>query len=178
MEMNSDVRLTETRSRSRALRQGPTATAGGRAVRRSMLEERNQIWVLTRGCLGVRGVLVQDTIISSGVWVDLNAWLAIKAAVRAPVGWESDLFGLIVASLDRRPSGNTAGNDTCHGSGGSECRVRARPCVASGTRLWGGRLWAAVVVFVVIVAIRCGWRGGITRAGATAGPRKEFLRVL
>jgi hypothetical protein len=89
-----------------------------------MLEERSQIRVLARGCLGGSGVLVQDTVVGSGIRVHFDALFAVKTAVRAAACRESGV-GLVVASLDRRPSGNTTGNDSCHSSGGSERRVRS-----------------------------------------------------
>lgn len=88
-----------------------------------MFEERNQVRVLAGRSLGVGRVLVQNAVIGRGVRVHLDTLLAIEAAVRTTGSREGDGVSLAMTSLDRRPSGNTASDDTSHGGGGAESGV-------------------------------------------------------
>lgn len=95
-----------------------------------MLKEWDEIRVLAGWSLRVGGVLAHDAVIGRSVGVDLDALLPVETT-KVAVGGKGNGVGLVVAPLNGRPSGDTAGNNTSHGGGGPERRVGSGPCVAS-----------------------------------------------
>lgn len=120
-------------ARPRSLRYRSAATAGRRALgggRGRVLKERDEIRVLAGWSLRVGGELAHDAVIGRSVGVNLDALLPVETTKRAICG-KGNGVALVVAPLNGRPSGDTAGNNTGHCGGGPERRVGSGPCVAS-----------------------------------------------
>lgn len=94
-----------------------------------MFKEWSEVGILAGWVFGVGRVVAQNTVIDRRVRVDLDALLPIQSAVGTG-SWELSQFRIVVAAFDRGPSGNTACNDTCHGSSGTEGGVGTGACVA------------------------------------------------
>lgn len=95
-----------------------------------MLKVWRELGVLAGRSPDINLVFAQHAVVGRSVRVHLDPLLLVETA-KGTVGWEGGGVVVILAPLERRPPGDTASDNTGHGSSRPEGRVRTGTCVAS-----------------------------------------------